>query len=104
MRSTFAAMDEEMRIIPLLFISSFAFAQPTSIHYSGLGDYLVDQDGNKTTIQGHPEMTCYRPHGELHGTFQKAKGSTIWLIADRWNGVIINNWEVKIPNPVCDLK
>lgn len=91
------------KIIFLLFAATTVLAQPSSIHYSSLGDYLVDQDGNKTVVEGHPEIVCYRPHGEVHGMFQIAEGSTIWIIADRWNGNRLSNWYVKIPNPVCDI-
>lgn len=92
------------KIICLLFISSLSFANPISIHFSALGNYLVDQNGNRTAIKGHPSITCYRPHGELHGVFQKAIGSTIWIEADNWNGNKIDNWYVEIRNPVCNLK
>ena len=85
-----------LKIISLLFISSFAFAQPKSIHYSGLGNYLVDQDGNKTMIQGNPWMVCHQGLGDIEGRFQKQKGATIWLVnASRY---------IEIENPVCDLK
>lgn len=76
----------------------------TAIHYSALGNYLVNQDGKRVTIQGHPHMVCYRKHGELRGTFIKANGSTIWLKANWWNGNEIEDWNVEIKNPVCDLK
>jgi hypothetical protein len=75
----------------------------TAIHYSAFGNYLVNQDGQRITIQGHPKMICFRPHGELRGTFQKARGSTIWIIADEWNGNKINNWYVEIEKPVCEI-
>jgi hypothetical protein len=86
-----------LKFISLLFISSFAFAQPTSIHYSGLGDYLVDQDGNKTTIQGHPWMVCYQGSHILKGWFMSAEGATIFLRTDGGNSHIIEK-------PVCDIK
>lgn len=93
------------KFILLLFVTTLAFAvQPKSIHYSALGKYLVDQDGQRTKIEGHPRMTCYKKHGELQGVFQKARGSTIWIIADKWNGHGVDNWYVMIENPVCDLK
>jgi len=78
-------------------------AQPLSVHYSSNGNYLVDQNGQKAVIQGHPHMTCYRPHGELQGTFDKARGSTIWLKVPTIpaGGPL---WYVEIKNPVCDLK
>ena len=91
-------------IIFLLFTSTFAFANPTAIHYSDVGNYLVDQEGNRTTIQGHPRIACYKNAGEVEGTFQKSKGSIIWLIADKWNGHGVDNWYVMIKYPVCDLK
>jgi hypothetical protein len=80
----------------------------SSIHYSSSGNYLVNQDGIRVTIQGHPHMVCYHSNGEIKGLFEKAKGSTIWLINSRYDeqetGELIPNWEVKITKPVCDLK
>ena len=77
----------------------------TAIHYSSLGNYLVDQDGNRVVIKGHPKMICYRPENHtLEGVFQKARGSTIWLIADKWDGRGLPDWYVEIKNPVCDLQ
>jgi hypothetical protein len=84
------------KIISLLFISTFVFAQPKSIHWSSQGNYLVDQDGNKTHIEGHPWMVCHQGLGDIEGQFQKEKGATIWLInASRY---------IEIDKPVCDLK
>lgn len=92
-----------MKKLLLLLIPTIAFAQPKSIHYSSLGDYLVDENGQRTTITGHPKMTCYRPHGVLHGTLDKVRGSTIWLKVPTIppGGDL---WYVEVPNPVCDLK
>jgi hypothetical protein len=92
----YSVIHHTSKVVSLLFVAAMAFAQPTSIHYSALGNYLVDQDGNKTEIQGHPKMTCYQGLGEIHGTFQKARGATIWLInASRY---------IEIEKPVCDIK
>ena len=79
-----------------------ALVNPQSIHYSSLGNYLVDENGQRTTIHGHPHMTCYRPNGELYGTFDKARGSTVWLKVPTIppDGSL---WYVKIPKAVCDL-
>ncbi len=73
-----------------------AVIQPLSIHYSDVGNYLVDQDGKRTTIHGHPNMTCYTEDGEVHGKFQKARGRTIWLID--------GSDYIQLKYPVCDLK
>jgi hypothetical protein len=94
---TFKGMGERMRkIIFLLFISTIAFAQPKSIHFSSQGDYLVDENGKRTEIQGHPFMACYDGLLEYRGVFQKARGATIWLIG--------GSEYMKIEKPVCDLK
>jgi hypothetical protein len=83
-------------IVPLLFVSTFIFANPKSIHYSSQGDYLIDQSGNKTIIQGNPWMVCHQGIGDIEGRLQKQKGATIWLInASRY---------IEIEKPVCDLK
>ena len=70
--------------------------QPLSVHYSSHGDYLVDQNGEKVVIKGHPHMTCYAPEGEVRGVLQKVRGSTIWLISGKRY--------VELKHPVCDLK
>lgn len=93
------------KFVLLLFLSTSCWANPKAIHYSSLGNYLVNENGQRTTITGHPRIICYRPENHtLEGTFQKAKGSTIWIIADKWDGRGLDNWHVEIPNPVCDLK
>jgi hypothetical protein len=92
----YSAIRHTSKVVSLLFVSVLAFAQPTSIHYSALGNYLVDQDGDKTEIQGHPKMICYQGLDEIAGIFQKARGATIWLInASRY---------IEIEKPVCDIK
>ena len=85
-----------------MFKNLMLLATITAIHYSALGNYLVNQDGQRVTIQGHPQMICYRPHGTLHGTFLKADGATIWLRVPTIppGGDV---WEVKIAKPVCDI-
>lgn len=67
----------------------------TAIHYSSLGDYLVDQDGHKVVIQGHPEMICHQGIGDIEGTFVEQHGDKIVLKnASRF---------VLIKYPVCDI-
>jgi len=84
-----------MIIIKLLVLVA-TLANPISIHWSSQGDYLVDQNGKRTEIHGHPKMVCYSGLGEIRGTFQKSRGSKIWLInATRY---------IEIPKPVCDLE
>lgn len=85
-----------MKILFLLLLPAVVFAQPKAIHYSALGDYLVDENGNKTTISGHPQMTCYQNNKEIRGLFQKARGAKIWLISGKKY--------IEIAKPVCDLK
>jgi hypothetical protein len=86
-----------IKTVSLLFITSLVLAiNPKSIHYSGLGDYLVDQDGNKTTIQGNPWLVCHQGLGDLEGTFQKQKGATIWLK----NASIV----IEVAKPICDIE
>ena len=73
-----------------------ALANPISIHWSSQGNYLVDQNGQRTEIQGHPSIVCYAGLGNEYGIFQKFRGRTIWLInASRY---------IEIDYPVCDLK
>lgn len=84
-----------IKIISLLLLSSFAFAQPTSIHYSVFGKYIVDQDGKRTTISGHPHMVCHVGFDDVTGVFQKARGMTIWLIDE--------TDYIKIDHPVCEV-
>ena len=86
-------------------IPTLSFGQPKSIHYSAVGNYLVDENGNRTTIEGHPNITCYRPHGYVKGRFFKARGSTIWIQGTEWNKQhLIPPMYIEIPNPVCDLQ
>lgn len=67
----------------------------TSIHYSALGNYLVDQDGNRVVIQGHPQLVCHEGIGNIYGSFIKQNGSTIWL----GNASRV----VRIEKPICDV-
>lgn len=92
-----------MKKLLLLLLPTIAFAQPKAIHYSSVGDYLVDENGHRTTITGHPTMTCYKKYGKLTGTLQKVRGMKIWLIVPTIppGGDL---WYVEIDDPVCDLK
>lgn len=75
----------------------------TAFHFSALGNYLVDQDGNRVTIKGHPEVICTQGEGtnRIHGTLQKARGATIWIISpSEGSGP---DWYVEISKPVCDI-
>ena len=83
-----------IKFIPLLFIPTLLFAQPRSIHYSAVGNYLVDQDGKKTEITGHPRLVCHLDSHDVSGMFLKARGSIIWLIGDTY---------IKIDQPVCEI-
>lgn len=93
-----------MKKLLLLLIPAVAFAQPKAVHYSALGNYLVDQDGNKTTIQGHPHMVCYTGTHEIRGKFQKARGSVVYLIGYDDHDETKSTHYFLIPNAVCDLK
>jgi len=89
----------------LLLIPTVVLAQPTSIHYSDVGNYLVDENGKRTVIEGHPNLTCYRRHGYLKGKFFKQRGSIIWLQATEWNRQhLIPPMYVEVPNPVCEVE
>jgi hypothetical protein len=91
------------KILFLLFITTIAFAvNPKSIHYSALGKYLVNENGQRTKIEGHPRMVCYRGSERLHGIFLKEEGSTIWLEVPTIppSGEM---WIVKIDKPICDI-
>lgn len=68
---------------------------PTAIHYAHLGDWLVDQDGHRTVIHGHPEMVCYGNFPEMHGRFVSAKGAQIILRTAKG--------DVLIHHPACDV-
>jgi hypothetical protein len=91
-----------MKLNWMLLLPTIAFAQPMSIHYSAQGNYLVDQDGNRTTIQGYPQMICHQER-DIDGTFFKADGAIIWL---RVSPAFFLEGDdiVKIEKPVCDLK
>jgi hypothetical protein len=85
------------KIIPLLFISTLAFANPTSIHFSSQGKYIVDQNGNRTKIVGQPVMICYEGRSAIKGIFFKEIQGKIYLLTGP-------NTIIKIDRPVCDLK
>ena len=77
-------------LVLLALVNSF------SIHWSSQGNYLVNESGKRTEIQGHPNMICYTGLGNEYGVFQKSKGRKIWLInASRY---------IEIDYPVCDIK
>lgn len=67
------------KLLFLFLLPSLALANPKSIHWSALGNYLVDQDGHRTHIDGHPWLRCYKGQGVLEGWYQSARGSTILL-------------------------
>jgi hypothetical protein len=76
-------------------LTALIVSNPTSIHWSCQGNYLVDQNGKRTEIQGNPKMVCHQGLGDVYGTFQKARGQKIWLInASRY---------IEIDKPVCDI-
>jgi len=89
-------MDITFNKLLLILIPAICLAQPHSVHYSALGNYLVDENGQRTTIVGHPSMTCYQGTKEVHGKFQKARGATIWLISGKKY--------IEIKKPVCDIR
>ena len=84
------------KLLFLILLPSLSFANPKSIHYSALGDYLVNESGNRTHITGHPWMICYQDNYILKGWFEGAKGATIFLQTDGGNSHIIDK-------PVCDV-
>jgi hypothetical protein len=89
-----------------VLLPTISLIQPKSIHYSENGNYLVDQDGKRTIIQGHPKMICYRgSRGQfsLQGIFLKAQGSTIWLRVPTIPAGG-SDWNVEIERPICDLE
>ncbi len=85
------------KIIALLFISTLVWANPLSIHFSALGKYLVDQNGNKTKIQGHPLMECHEGSRIIKGKFVKEIEGKVYLL-------VTPKTFVCIEKPVCDLK
>ena len=85
------------KILFFLLISTVVFAiQPKSVHWSAFGKYLVDQDGNKTKIEGHPLMACYQGPRTIRGKFLKEIKGIIYLMIDYKTIVQINK-------PVCDI-
>lgn len=79
-----------------ILLAALTVLNPTGIHWSSQGDYLVDQDGKRTVIHGNPKMVCHEGLGDVYGRFQKARGQKIWLInATRY---------IEIDKPVCDLE
>jgi len=96
---SFNKLDKSMKkIVALLFISTLVWANPTSIHWSVQGRYLVDQNGNRTHIEGHPLMECYQGIGTVKGYFiYEIDGSIYLSLYDSGKTVFINR-------PVCDLR
>ena len=78
-------------LLPYFLLS---FSNPHSIHWSSKGNYLVDENGNPTHIDGHPKLLCYQPRDVL-GRFVRADGSTIYLKVD--------SHRVELKKPVCDV-
>ena len=87
----------------ILALPTLSLAQAKSIHYSAIGDYLVDENGERTIIQGHPRMECHRKGNTLRGTFLFAEGATIWLQVPTVPPSDQPDWKVRISNPVCDI-
>ncbi len=79
----------------ILLLSSVCFAQPKSIHYSALGKYLVDENGQRTQIIGHPLLACYKGPETIKGVFVKEIDGKIYLQ--------IGKYFYKVNKPVCDL-
>jgi hypothetical protein len=74
-------------------LSSVCFVQPKSMHYSRQGKYLVDQDGQRTQIAGHPLLVCYKDSKIVRGVFVKEVNGTIYLKT--------GNLYWKTDKPVC---
>lgn len=85
------------KIISLLFISTLVWANPTSIHYSAIGKYIVNENGQRVKIQGHPLMECYEGARIIRGKFVKEIEGKIYLLVTPKTFVCIDK-------PVCDLK
>ena len=75
----------------------------TAFHFSALGNYLVDQDGNKVVPKGGLEVICTQGEGtnRISGTLQKSRGAKIWIISHIEGGG--PDWYVEIDKPVCDV-
>lgn len=85
------------KFVLLLFITTMAFAvQPRSVHYSALGKYLVNENGNRTKIQGHPLIVCYQGSRTIRGKFLKEVNGVVYLMSD-YKTII------QIDKPVCDI-
>ena len=84
------------KLFLFLLIPTVIFAKnPKSIHWSALGDYLVDQDGHRTHIEGHPWMRCYIGNIVLAG----------WFVREVHSKVILQskNQSILVDKPVCDV-
>lgn len=86
----------KFRYLLLLFVPSILFAgKPHYIHYSSIGNYLVNENGEKTIIEGNPMLICQISNDtKLAGIFIKQDGATIYVDANKI---------VKIEKPVCDV-
>lgn len=87
-----------------LLALAVALSNPQSIHWSSQGDYLVDENGQRVTISGHPRMVCYEKGRVVaHGWFLRAKGATIWIRLPK-GSMFQSDTIIRLDKPVCDLK
>lgn len=102
------ASDLEVQVQALprdygLFFMKLLIAVLTAFHFSALGDYLVDQDGQRVVPKGGLQVICTQNQGtnRISGVLQKARGAKIWIVSpSEGNGP---DWYVEISKPICDV-
>lgn len=98
-----------MKKLLLLLLPTIALAShhTVSFRYSALGDYLVNQDGERIVIQGHPKIVCFvGPEEQIHGRFVKSMDSLHIIYVRGWSKMSGNHnqHDFYLPDPVCDLE
>jgi len=99
-----------MKKLLLLLIPTVVLAahhHTKSIRYSAIGNYLVNQDGERIVIQGHPHMICFVGRNEqINGKFVKTRDGLKIIYIRGWSKMSGNHklHDFAIPNPVCDLE